>query len=161
MVYSIDNGEERTCTTSPTFNRRGASPLEQMKPSPIVTVRIWPRSCVCQKVRAPCICQICQVQDVVVGKGLAIAYAGEHDVVAHACNVNVSMETLKNSKGKEHEFNAKPTIRSSEDGIHMHRPGKRLGRLPRGCLGFVGAADELHFGRWRYGDDLGGSQLMR
>jgi hypothetical protein len=42
-----------TCTTSPTISFRGVSPFEQTKPVPIVTVRIWPRSCVCQKVRAP------------------------------------------------------------------------------------------------------------
>jgi hypothetical protein len=41
------------CTTSPTCNRLGFSPLEQINPVPIVTVKIWPRSCVCQNVRAP------------------------------------------------------------------------------------------------------------
>lgn len=41
------------CTTSPTINRFGSSPLEHINPVPIVTVKICPRSCVCQKVRAP------------------------------------------------------------------------------------------------------------
>jgi hypothetical protein len=41
------------CTTSPTNSFLGVSPLEQTNPVPIVTVKIWPRSCVCQNVRAP------------------------------------------------------------------------------------------------------------
>lgn len=41
------------CTTSPTCSFLGFSPLLQIRPVPIVTVRIWPRSCVCQYVRAP------------------------------------------------------------------------------------------------------------
>jgi hypothetical protein len=36
------------CTTSPTCNLRGSWPLEQINPVPIVTVRICPRSWVCQ-----------------------------------------------------------------------------------------------------------------